>query len=64
MPRNTQTSLSMQIGDLTNSTEDQPVSYRQVAPGVAEIKFEVGGVMPLDACIAIAMGSFGHGAFF
>jgi hypothetical protein len=56
--------MSMQIGELVNSTEDLPVSYRQVAPGVAEIKFEVGGVMPLDVCLSIAMAFFGHGAFF
>src|SRR6185295_10790975 len=31
----------LSIGDLVDSKEDLPISYRQVAPGVAEIKYEV-----------------------
>jgi hypothetical protein len=52
------------IGDLVDSTESLPVDYRQVAPGVAEIKYELGGVLPVDVFLMVAMSCFGHGVFF
>ncbi|HET9319280.1 MAG TPA: hypothetical protein VFO27_05880, partial [Bryobacteraceae bacterium] len=59
-----QTPLSMKIEGVVDTTANLPVSYRQVAPGVAEIKYELGGVLPADLFIAVAMGAFGHGAYF
>jgi hypothetical protein len=59
-----ETPLSMKIEGVVDTTADLPVSLRQVAPGVAEIKYELGGVLPVDLFIAIAMGAFGHGVYF
>jgi len=54
----------LSIGDLADSKEDLPISYRQVAPGVAEIKYELGGVLPVDVFLVVTMSCFGHGVFF
>jgi hypothetical protein len=58
-----QTPLSMGV-PVDDPTARLPVSYRQVAPGVAEIKYELGGELPVDWFLAVAMGTFGHAAYF
>jgi hypothetical protein len=58
-----QTPLSMGV-PVDDPTASVPISYRQVAPGVAEIKYELGGEPPVDWFLAYAMGTFGHGAYF
>jgi hypothetical protein len=60
----TNTPLSMiGVADV-DSPADLPVSYRLVAPGVAEIKYELGGVLPVAVFVAVAMAAFGHAVYF
>jgi hypothetical protein len=59
-----QTPLSMKIEGVVDPAANLPVSYRHVAPGVAEIKYELGGALPVDLFIGIAMGAFGHAVYF
>jgi hypothetical protein len=59
-----QTPLSMKIVGVVDPAANLPVSFRQVAPGVAEIRYELGGSLPVDVFIAVAMGAFGHAVYF
>ena len=58
------TPLSMKIVGVVDPAANLPVSYRQVAPGVAEIRYELGGILPVDVFIAVAWGAFGHAFYF
>ena len=55
-----QTSLSMQIEGLVPSTANLPIHYRQRAPGIAEIEYELGDHIPAEAFIFVMIGMFGH----
>ena len=58
-----QTPLSMKMVGVVHPAANLPVSYRQVAPGVGEIKYEFGGVLPVYMFFVVAMGAFGHGLY-
>jgi hypothetical protein len=59
-----QTPLSMRIDGAVDSTANLPVGYRQVAPGVAEIKYELGGSLPVDQFIFVVLAELGHAVYF
>jgi hypothetical protein len=59
----TQTPLSMNMVAEVDSPAKLPVSYRLAAPGVAEIKYEVGGALSIDVFIFIVMAVFGHAVY-
>jgi hypothetical protein len=58
------TPLSMKIEGVVDSTANLPVQYRQTAPGVAEIQYELGQAIPVDLFISVVMGAFGHAVYF
>jgi len=59
-----QTPWSMQINGLVDATASLPIRYRQTAPGVAEIEYELGGTIPADAFILVVVSVFGHVIYF
>jgi hypothetical protein len=58
-----QTPLSMRSDGAVDSTANLPVGYSQVAPGVAEIKYELGGPLPVDQLIFVVMAELGHAVY-
>jgi len=58
-----QSPLSMKIVGTVDSTANLPVTYRQAAPGVAEIKYQLGGALPVDLFVFVAMAAFGHAVY-
>jgi hypothetical protein len=57
-----ETPLSM--GDqVFDPLADFHVSYRLTAPGVAEIKYELGDALPVDRFIFVVMAEFGHAVY-
>jgi hypothetical protein len=54
----------MKIAGVVDSTANLPVRYRQAAPGVAEIEYELGDAIPADLFIAVVMQAFGHATYF
>jgi len=60
----TETPLFMNMVADVDSPANLPVSYRLAAPGVAEIKYELGGALPVDVFVAVAMAAFGHAVYF
>lgn len=60
----TQTPLSMNGVADVDSPAKLPVSYRLAAPGVAEIKYELGRALSVDVFIFVVVAEFGHAVYF
>ena len=58
-----QTPLSMKIVGVVDPSTNLPVRYREVAAGVAEIKYELGDALPIDLFLLVAMAAFGHALY-
>jgi hypothetical protein len=54
------TPLSMEVPGLVPSTANLPIHYRQTAPGVAAIEYELGDKIPAEAFIFVMLAVFGH----
>lgn len=58
------TPLCMKVDGVTDSTANLPIVYRQAAPGVVEIEYQLGDAIPIDLFISVVLGAFGHAGYF
>ena len=56
----TKTPLSMHIAGMVDPSAKLPIRFRQTAPGVAEIEYELGGALSVDLFLPVVMAAFGH----
>ncbi len=54
----------MKVDGVTDSTANLPIVYRQAAPGVVEIEYQLGDAIPIDLFISVVLGAFGHAGYF